>query len=269
MDTAVLSLKQATRTLSADSLKQADLSSSTAATIEEITVSINHIADNAQAVESSAIDTGRVSQESAVAVQELAERIDRISGAVEQLSATLGRLGLASEQITSIVGVIKEIAEQTNLLALNAAIEAARAGEQGRGFSVVADEVRKLAERTANATVEIGKLIESNHTEISSALKDMNSTRSSVTEGVETSHEVAQHMAGIDAQMNDVMRGIRDIAEATREQSAATNDMARAAEQVTRMASDTDVAVQSAAQTSNQLHELSQTLQKLVGQFKL
>jgi len=269
MDTAVLSLKQATRTLSADSLKQADLSSSTAATIEEITVSINHIADNAQAVESSAIDTGRVSQESAVAVQELAERIDRISGAVEQLSATLGRLGLASEQITSIVGVIKEIAEQTNLLALNAAIEAARAGEQGRGFSVVADEVRKLAERTANATVEIGKLIESNHTEISSALKDMNSTRSSVTEGVETSHEVAQHMAGIDAQMNEVMRGIRDIAEATREQSAATNDMARAAEQVTRMASDTDVAVQSAAQTSNQLHELSQTLQKLVGQFKL
>lgn len=269
MDTAVLSLKQATRTLSADSLKQADLSSSTAATIEEITVSINHIADNAQAVESSAIDTGRVSQESAEAVQDLATRIDRISGAVEQLSSTLSRLGVASEQITSIVGVIKEIAEQTNLLALNAAIEAARAGEQGRGFSVVADEVRKLAERTASATVEIGKLIESNHTEISSALKDMDSTRRSVTEGVETSHQVAQHMAGIDAQMNEVMRGIRDIAEATREQSAATNDMARAAEQVTRMASETDVAVQSAAQTSNDLHELSQTLQGLVGQFKL
>ena len=269
MDDEVRTLEQATRTLSADSLKQADLSSSTAATIEEITVSINHIADNAQSAESSAIETGRVSQDSASAVNDLASGIDRISGAVEQLSATLGRLGDSSSQITSIVGVIKEIAEQTNLLALNAAIEAARAGEQGRGFAVVADEVRKLAERTARATVEIGELIQSNHGEIASALSDMDSTRHLVTEGVATSHEVAERMSGINIQMNDVVRGIRDIAEATREQSAATNEMARAAEQVNRMTTETDVAVQSAASTSAQLHQLSQRLQGLVAQFKL
>jgi len=269
IDTSVVSLRQATHTLSEDSLKQADLSSSTAATIEEITVSINHIADNAKSVETTAIDTGKVSMDSATSVQDLATRIDRISGAVGQLSATLERLGTSSTQITRIVSVIKEIAEQTNLLALNAAIEAARAGEMGNGFSVVAHEVGKLAERTANATVEITRLIESNHSEIASAMHDMDSTRSSVTEGVETSHQVARHMAGIEAQMGEVVRGIRDIAEATREQSAATNDMARAAEQVTRMTSETDAAVQSSAQTAENLHELSQHLQKLVGQFKL
>ncbi|NSL55918.1 methyl-accepting chemotaxis protein [Uliginosibacterium aquaticum] len=269
MGSAVHSLEQATRTLSTDSVKQADLSTSTAATIEEITVSINHIADNAQEAEQTAINTGRISQESAAAVDELAAGIDRISGSVEQLSATLGRLGTSSTQITSIIGVIKEIAEQTNLLALNAAIEAARAGEQGRGFAVVADEVRKLAERTGKATVEIGQLIESNHREIASALDDMDSTRRSVVEGVSTSHQVAQRMGGIDAQMNQVVRGIRDIAEATREQSAATNEMARAAEQVTRMTTETDVAVQSAAGNAAQLHQLSQQLQALVAQFRL
>ncbi|MEN3112924.1 methyl-accepting chemotaxis protein [Uliginosibacterium paludis] len=269
MNDEVRTLEQATRTLSADSLKQADLSSSTAATIEEITVSINHIADNAQSAEATAIETGRVSQDSASAVNELASGIDRISGAVEQLSATLGRLGQSSGQITSIVGVIKEIAEQTNLLALNAAIEAARAGEQGRGFAVVADEVRKLAERTARATVEIGELIHSNHDEIASALADMDSTRHLVTEGVTTSHQVAMHMSGINARMNEVVRGIRDIAESTREQSAATTEMARAAEQVNRMTTETDAAVQSAASTSAQLHQLSQRLQGLVAQFRL
>ncbi|MCG2576321.1 methyl-accepting chemotaxis protein [Dechloromonas sp. XY25] len=263
------SLNDLTRKVSADSERQAEASSSTAATIEQITVSINHIADNASSGEAIAVQTGRVSRQSAEAVTALATGIRHIASEVEQLSSTLGGLGRRSTEMNAIIGVIRDIADQTNLLALNAAIEAARAGEAGRGFAVVADEVRKLAERTAKATVEIGSLIESTHGEIQSALSGMSQTQRSVHAGVESSHAVASQIGSIQTDVASLIESIRDIADATREQSAATTDMARAAELANRMSMDTDEAVQSATRTVNQLSALSQRLNALVGRFLL
>ncbi|CAK0777450.1 methyl-accepting chemotaxis protein [Gammaproteobacteria bacterium] len=82
-------------------------------------------------------------------MRELDTATDALGTNIETLTQRIGQIG-------TIVGLINEIADQTNLLALNAAIEAARAGELGRGFAVVADEVRKLAEKTLQATAEIG-----------------------------------------------------------------------------------------------------------------
>lgn len=269
LNAGIESLNGVTRSMAAESERQAETLSSTAATIEEITVSINHIADNAKQAERTAAQTGETSQHSAAAVNELAKGIDKISTEVGRLASTLGSLGERSSEMNAIIGVIREIADQTNLLALNAAIEAARAGETGRGFAVVADEVRKLAERTAKATVEIGRLIDSTHGDIQSALADMGDTQRSVAVGLSSSQAVAAEISGIQGEVARVVTSIRDIAEATREQSVATNEMARAAEEVNRMTMETDQAVQSATQTVADLSTLSHGLHGLVGRFRL
>jgi methyl-accepting chemotaxis protein len=80
----------------------------------------------------------------------------------------INNLTRKANQIGDIVNVISTIAAQTNLLALNATIEAARAGVSGKGFSVVASEVKILAERTAQATKDIGERIH----EVQIATKD-------------------------------------------------------------------------------------------------
>ena len=263
------SLNGVTSSLAAESERQAETLSSTAATIEQITVSINHIAENAKQAEQTASRTGEVSRHSVHAVNDLAKGIEKISSEVGRLAVTLGSLGDRSKAMNAIIGAIREIADQTNLLALNAAIEAARAGETGRGFAVVADEVRKLAERTARATVEIGQLIDSTHGDIQSALSDMGETQQSVALGLEASQSVATEISSIQGEVAEVVTSIRDIAEATREQSVATNDMARAAEEVNRMTAETDQVVQGATRTVAELSTLSNGLRDLVGRFRL
>ena len=161
--------------------------SETSATIEQMTVSIGEVALNSQGLQQVVAETstvigqmtdsirqvaGSAAEADSVAmvatkegiagqaaVQDALAAMQRVSGVIAKTADSIVNLGRHSEEIGNIVQVISQIADQTNLLALNAAIEAARAGDAGRGFAVVADEVRKLAERSVNATKEIGQVI--------------------------------------------------------------------------------------------------------------
>lgn len=247
----------------------ADAAGDNAATVEEITVSIAHIASNASEVDTIMGDTQQASHQSCARVRDMQSHMSSIADSIRMLSESLSGLADRSSEISGIVNVIREIADQTNLLALNAAIEAARAGEQGRGFAVVADEVRKLAERTSTATSEIHRMIDGMQGETVRAVGNMNETRAAVESGVERASSVAEEIAEIEQSISRAAARVREIAEATNEQSSATTLLAQSAEQTSNAVQTVDGAIQQASATLRELGVMADRLGALVARFKL
>ncbi|OJW48387.1 MAG: chemotaxis protein [Candidatus Accumulibacter sp. 66-26] len=258
----------ASREVADASQHQADATSSMAAAIEEMTVSIDHISDNASDTERESARSAQVAEEGAGRVQTANREIREIAATVDDAAARIRRLEKSAGEISSIAGVIKDIAGQTNLLALNAAIEAARAGERGSGFAVVADEVRKLAERTTTATIEIERTIAEIQSDTGLAVDVMNTALPQVQLGVEATEGAADSLRRIHEGAQSTFQHIREVADATKEQSIASTIIARKIESVAQRVEETSAAMKSAVATAVELENISNELKQLVGRFR-
>lgn len=248
--------------------RQRDVTFSSSATLEELTVSLGVTSDSAQG----ATEVAEASRQMALAG---AERVDGLAGSLHNLAATVdrtalsaARLGERSREIDAIVGLISEIAAQTNLLALNAAIEAARAGEQGRGFAVVADEVRKLAERTSGATRDIGERIEGVRGEVAGMIAAMTQTNQEAALSLADAGEAVGDLRRVEENAQRTLDLIRDIAAASREQSEAGQNIARDIEQVAQLADANEHLVSENSELSRYLSELAVQLTGALNKYQ-
>jgi len=248
---------------------QSDAASATAAGVEEVTVSVQHIANSASDAEGIVRETGQLTEKSVATVGQVTDEIQRMTSSMQALADRMGTLGERSQEVNTIVNVIKDIADQTNLLALNAAIEAARAGEQGRGFAVVADEVRNLAGRTAEATVQISRIVNAIGSETNDAVANVKHSRDLVAVSVDIAHAANQAMQTVQEKSHTLVLSIGDIASSTREQSSATTEIAQNVERISNMAHANSGIAREVRSEVEQLRELSGNLERLVSNFRL
>lgn len=195
--------------------------------------------------------------------------INRLSAQVDSTAKVIDKVKHDSDAITSVLDVIRGIAEQTNLLALNAAIEAARAGDQGRGFAVVADEVRTLAQRTAQSTGDIQRMIEGLQQGALQATDAMRLSLSQAQEGSDKVAETGTILAGVLSGISGINDKNMQIASAAEQQSTVADEINQKVLSISDVAVQTSAGAEQTASTSRELARLAEQLQALVGRFKL
>ena len=247
---------------------QRERTSETATAMEEMNSTVMEVASNASSAADNAEKARRQAEDGEGIVRSVVEAIEDVNDKTALLRGSLHELGDRAESIGQILNVISDIADQTNLLALNAAIEAARAGDAGRGFAVVADEVRKLAEKTMNATREVGDAVRAIQGSSRENVRGMEEASMSAGRSTELATMSGDSLRVIADVVQDTADRVRAIATAAEEQSAASEEINRGTDEVNRIAAETAEVMEQSSLAVAELARMGQELRQLVEQLK-
>ena len=246
----------------------ADRMAETATAMEEMNATVLEVARSSASSAASVDQARTMASRGEQVVIEAVNAIRAVHAQTSELQGAISNLGSQAEGISRIMNVISDIADQTNLLALNAAIEAARAGDAGRGFAVVADEVRKLAEKTMQATNEVGSAIQSIQQGTQASLQGMEKAAQAVEQATSLAHQSGEALKQIVVLTEDNSDQVRSIATAAEQQSATSEEINRAVDDVSRIATETVNGMAQAGTAVTRLAELVHDLEGLIDKLE-
>lgn len=234
-------MAEAAQSLAEGATEQAGAVEELQATIADITANVEHTAENLQ--------------KSYADARKYADDADHSREQMHAMVEAMQRISESSMKIENIISELEDIASQTNLLSLNASIEAARAGEAGKGFAVVADQIRKLAEQSAASAVSTRELIEG-------SIHDVEEGNKAVALVSETLDEVIK---GI----NDIADTSKSLSENSQSQATAMEQAEQGVNQISEVVQSNSAMAQETSATSEELSAQAETLDNLVRQFTL
>ena len=261
---------QATATsLAAGSEAQADQIVNTSAAVEEMSLSIQQVSENAATSAIVSEEAQQNARRGSTAVLDTIKGMSRIRSRVQETSQRIRRLGDRSEEVGEIVLLISDISERTSILALNASIQAALAGEHGKSFAVVAKEVERLAIRSNEATKQIETLIRMIQSETAEAVDAMSATTDEVTAGSKLATEAGQRLNDIETVSSKLADLIQSISSAAKQQARGSETIARAMNDISGVTQQTASGTRQATMSLQGLARLAEELNESVGSFKV
>jgi len=237
---------------------------------------VSQIVQSIQGVSGSAAESSKVAHASLSAAEQGAEAVNNqikgmneIREQIQETAKRIKRLGESSQEIGEIVELISDITEQTNVLALNAAIQAAAAGDAGRGFSVVAEEVQRLAERSGEATKQIGAIVKTIQADTHDAVAAMELSTQGVVEGAKLSDAAGMALSEIGRVSRELARLIESIAHETEGQTKLAARVNTSMHDILGITEQTTSGTKLSAAAVGQLSSLAAELKSSVSGFKL
>lgn len=249
--------------------KQAQQIHEAGASVQRMTRSIREVDASAAQSAGVASRTLAATRQGGQAVRNSIAGMDEIRERIQETAKRIKRLGESSQEIGEIVDMISDITEQTNVLALNAAIQAASAGEDGRGFSVVAEEVQHLAERSAEATKQIGVLVKAIQGDTQDAMAAMEKSTLGVVEGARLSEVAGRSLHEIEQVSNELAVLINSISASTQLQTDMAAGVAHAMQDILKITQQTTDGTRLNANSIAQINSLATDLKGSVAGFKL
>ncbi len=263
------SAQQTTAQMLADNDKQSQEIKSTSAQVLGMARTINDVSSSATQSADVAKASLAAAEKGQQAVQDAISGMNDIRDQIQETAKRIKRLGESSQEIGEIVELISDITEQTNVLALNAAIQAASAGEAGRGFTVVAEEVQRLAERSGEATKQIGAIVKTIQTDTQDAVSAMEKSTQGVVEGAKLSDNAGQALAEIGDVSRKLAQLIETISQTTQTQAKAAGAVAVSMRNILGITEQATEGTKRTAQSVGQLATLARDLKSSVANFKL
>ena len=244
--------------------------------IRQASAQILSVAESVKQVTSRATESARVAAESLQAAEAGGAAVDNsikgmndIRDNIQETAKRIKRLGESSQEIGDIVELISEITEQTNVLALNAAIQAAAAGEQGRGFAVVAEEVQRLAERSGEATKQIGALVKTIQRDTQDAVSAMERSTTGVVDGAKLADAAGESLRKIRTVSGNLAGLIEGIFGSAQQQTAVTENVVATMHNILEITDENTQGTTQVSESVAQLSALATDLKQSVAGFKL
>jgi methyl-accepting chemotaxis protein len=227
--------------------------------MEEVSIGIQSIAENASDISESAVYSRQQAETGADYVRKTVQQMTNIHESVLDTDSRIKSLDEKSREISGILEIIRQISAQTNLLSLNAAIEASKAGEHGRGFAVVATEVKKLAEQSGKSSDRIGDLINEIEVDMKRSIEAIVQVKKEVQTGLKLTEETDRNFVEIVRSNGRIAEQIEMLASTAEEMSASAQEITASVTEIAEIARETSSnSHQATASTKEQLASIEQ-----------
>ena len=262
-------------------------------TVDQLSASVQEIAENATSLamvvsetkdssmeaEQKMNETVTVAESGKSDMEKVGEAMNVIQSSINSLQESIDEVGTASSEINNIVSMIGEIADETNLLALNASIEAARAGDAGRGFAVVASEIGGLADDSNKSVQKIQGLIDQVTSLVAETVEkakqsvdEISSSSELVNQAVNTFDTIYDNIINANHVVNNMASSMSQVESVATNVAAITEEQAASAEVISgnagNIAAESQNITNDSEKVADTAKELADTSESLMTQIK-